>query len=87
MGVGRTRRGKSVPGAYNGEKIGWGRDNAREFLRETGRWRMRSENKARESLAFVAPGVAGGSAHRSRAIDGVVPAPAGRARKAEAKAD
>lgn len=36
--------------AYNGEKIGQGRDNAREFLRENPGLRLEIENKVRESL-------------------------------------
>ena len=31
--------------AYNGEKIGQGKDNAREFLRENPRWRSRSRTR------------------------------------------
>ncbi|MCB2017122.1 MAG: recombinase RecA, partial [Hydrogenophaga sp.] len=36
--------------AYNGEKIGQGRDNAREFLRENPELRVEVENKVREAL-------------------------------------
>ena len=36
--------------AYNGEKIGQGRDNAREFLRENADLAREIENKVRESL-------------------------------------
>ena len=36
--------------AYNGEKIGQGRDNAREFLRENRELAREIENKVRESL-------------------------------------
>jgi len=36
--------------AYNGEKIGQGRDNAREFLRENPDLAREIENKVRESL-------------------------------------
>ena len=36
--------------AYNGEKIGQGRDNAREFLRENPELSLEIENKVRESL-------------------------------------
>ena len=79
--------------AYNGEKIGQGRDNARESLRENRALAHEIENKVRESLGIAllpaalpvaAPSAA---AEASDATDGVVPAPAGRARKAEAKAD
>jgi recombination protein RecA len=36
--------------AYQGEKIGQGRDNAREFLRENPELRVEIENKVRDSL-------------------------------------
>ena len=38
--------------AYNGEKIGQGRDNAREFLRENPGLSHEIENKVRESLGI-----------------------------------
>ena len=38
--------------AYNGEKIGQGRDNAREFLRENAALSIEIENKVRESLGI-----------------------------------
>ena len=38
--------------AYNGEKIGQGRDNAREFLRENPALSIEIENKVRESLGI-----------------------------------
>jgi recombination protein RecA len=38
--------------AYNGEKIGQGRDNAREFLRENTELAHEIENKVRESLGI-----------------------------------
>ena len=38
--------------AYNGEKIGQGRDNAREFLRENPDLSFEIENKVRESLGI-----------------------------------
>jgi recombination protein RecA len=38
--------------AYNGEKIGQGRDNAREFLRENPELAREIENKIRESLSI-----------------------------------
>jgi recombination protein RecA len=38
--------------AYNGEKIGQGRDNAREFLRENAALAFEIENKVRESLGI-----------------------------------
>jgi recombination protein RecA len=39
--------------AYNGEKIGQGRDNAREFLRENPELAREIENKVRESLSIA----------------------------------
>ena len=36
--------------AYNGEKIGQGRDNSREFLKENPELATEIENKVRESL-------------------------------------
>jgi len=38
--------------AYNGEKIGQGKDNAREFLRENPDLTLEIENKVREALAI-----------------------------------
>ena len=78
--------------AYNGEKIGQGRDNAREFLRENRALAHEIENKVRDSLGIAAlpaalartSPVAAGAA--SEEADGVVSAPAGRGRKAEPKA-
>ena len=46
--------------AYNGEKIGQGKDNAREFLRENGDLAREIENKVRESLGI--PALPGGGA-------------------------
>jgi recombination protein RecA len=40
--------------AYNGEKIGQGRDNAREFLRENPELAREIENKIREQIGIVA---------------------------------
>jgi len=49
--------------AYNGEKIGQGRDNAREFLRENPELAREIENKVRESLGIAQrPAAAGSSA-------------------------
>ena len=48
--------------AYNGEKIGQGRDNAREFLRENPGLSREIENKVRESLGIpLLPGKADGA--------------------------
>jgi recombination protein RecA len=45
--------------AYNGEKIGQGRDNAREFLRENPELSYEIENKVRASLGIpLLPGLA-----------------------------
>ena len=38
--------------AYNGEKIGQGKDNAREFLRENPDVAREIENKVRESVGI-----------------------------------
>jgi recombination protein RecA len=38
--------------AYNGEKIGQGKDNAREFLRENPELAVEIENKVRESMGI-----------------------------------
>ncbi|MFN0186567.1 MAG: recombinase RecA [Aquabacterium sp.] len=44
--------------AYNGEKIGQGKDNAREFLRENPELAVEIENKIREQLGIRLVGVA-----------------------------
>jgi recombination protein RecA len=44
--------------AYNGEKIGQGKDNAREFLRENPELAREIENKVRESLGIRPVGAA-----------------------------
>jgi recombination protein RecA len=44
--------------AYNGEKIGQGKDNAREFLRENSELAREIENKVRESVGIPAVGEA-----------------------------
>jgi recombination protein RecA len=46
--------------AYNGEKIGQGRDNAREFLKENSELAREIENKVRASLGIAL--MAGGEA-------------------------
>ncbi|MBK7000863.1 MAG: recombinase RecA [Rhodoferax sp.] len=49
--------------AYNGEKIGQGRDNAREFLRENPALAFEIENKVRQSLGIpLLPGAANADA-------------------------
>ncbi|GAB3365114.1 MULTISPECIES: recombinase RecA [Giesbergeria] len=71
--------------AYGGEKIGQGRDNAREFLRENPPLAHEIENKVRESLgiALLPPGPA---THQEAASDTVV-TPSPRGRKSEPKVD
>jgi recombination protein RecA len=48
--------------AYNGEKIGQGKDNAREFLRENPELAREIENKVRASLGVRPVGAAAGAA-------------------------
>jgi recombination protein RecA len=48
--------------AYNGEKIGQGKDNAREFLRENAELAVEIENKVRESMGVRLIGTAAASA-------------------------
>jgi len=76
--------------AYNGEKIGQGRDNAREFLRENPDLAREIENKVRDSLGIaLLPAVAGQPAAAPEADSGAAedkPAAAGRGRKAADKA-
>ena len=48
--------------AYKGEKIGQGRDNSREFLRENPALAIEIENKVRESLNIPLIGVDGAAA-------------------------
>jgi recombination protein RecA len=47
--------------AYNGEKIGQGKDNAREFLRENPDLAREIENKVRESVGIPALGTEAGA--------------------------
>ncbi|MFY8083320.1 MAG: recombinase RecA [Rubrivivax sp.] len=47
--------------AYNGEKIGQGKDNAREFLRENAELAVEIENKVREAMGIPLLPVAEGS--------------------------
>jgi len=48
--------------AYNGEKIGQGKDNAREFLRENAELAVEIENKVREAMGIrLLPGGADGA--------------------------
>ncbi|WOB08514.1 recombinase RecA [Piscinibacter gummiphilus] len=68
--------------AYNGEKIGQGKDNAREFLRENPVLAVEIENKVREAMGIpLLPGAAGEA-------DAAAPAPKrGRAAKEAAAAE
>ncbi|MDZ7910113.1 MAG: recombinase RecA [Gemmobacter sp.] len=65
--------------AYNGEKIGQGRDNAREFLRENPVLRVEIENKVRDELGVPLLPVDGGA-------EEAVPAKAKKGKAAEADA-
>jgi recombination protein RecA len=61
--------------AYQGEKIGQGKDNAREFLRENADVAFEIENKVREAMGIpLLPGIPGDP------LD-VAPAPKGKAAK------
>ena len=57
--------------AYSGEKIGQGKDNAREFLRENPDLAREIENKIRDSLgvAQLAPAVTGNKAGKASKAD------------------
>ena len=63
--------------AYNGEKIGQGRDNSREFLRENPELRVEIENKVRTELGVPLLPV----------DEAPAPAKGGKAAKAAAKAE
>ncbi len=54
--------------AYNGEKIGQGRDNAREFLRENPGLRVEIENKVRDALGVPLLPVDGEAADAGAAV-------------------
>ncbi|MDD2610554.1 MAG: recombinase RecA [Giesbergeria sp.] len=72
--------------AYNGEKIGQGRDNSREFLRENPALAYEIENKVRASLGIALLPASSAPSNPDSSAD-VVAAPAPRGRKAaEAKA-
>jgi recombination protein RecA len=74
--------------AYQGEKIGQGRDNSREFLKENPALSFEIENKIRASLGIAllpaeeAPKASKASDSDADVIDGVKEKPAGRASKA-----
>jgi recombination protein RecA len=59
--------------AYNGEKIGQGRDNAREFLRENPELAREIENKVRESLGIPLLPRRQRTKWRSRCAEGQAP--------------
>ncbi|RZL47320.1 MAG: hypothetical protein EOP71_06585, partial [Variovorax sp.] len=77
--------------AYMGEKIGQGRDNAREFLRENPALSREIENKVRESLGIpmlaAEAGTADAAASASKADKSDKAEKAEKADKVEAKAD
>ena len=56
--------------AYGGEKIGQGKDNAREFLRENAELAREIENKIRDSLgvALLPAAVNGGKAGKATTV-------------------
>ncbi|HRO53997.1 MAG TPA: recombinase RecA, partial [Alicycliphilus sp.] len=57
--------------AYNGEKIGQGRDNAREFLRENPELAREIENKVRDGLGIaLLPGAAPAASPEDRPVRG-----------------
>jgi recombination protein RecA len=71
--------------AYNGEKIGQGRDNAREFLRDNPALALEIENKVRESLGIaLLPG--GTPTPATASADAAPAAKAGKGKKADAGA-
>ena len=67
--------------AYNGEKIGQGKDNAREFLRENPVLAVEIENKVREAMGIPLLPAADGAASEV-----ATPAKKGRAAKEAAAA-
>ncbi len=56
--------------AYNGEKIGQGRDNSREFLRENPALAIEIENKVRDSLGIKLLPVEGAAAAEAKPVKG-----------------
>ena len=67
--------------AYNGEKIGQGRDNAREFLRENPELAREIENKVRESLGIpLLPADVEAEAEHGREIEATWPPASSRSR-------
>ena len=66
--------------AFNGEKIGQGRDNSREFLKENPELAIEIENKVRESLGI--PPVQASQANADGSVKADKPAKADKAEKA-----
>ena len=59
--------------AYNGEKIGQGKDNAREFLRENPDLAVEIENKVREAMGIpLLPGARGRGAGQAEGRQGLI---------------
>ena len=59
--------------AYNGEKIGQGKDNAREFLRENVDLAVEIENKVREAMGIpLLPGARGRGAGQAEGRQGLI---------------
>ncbi len=54
--------------AFNGEKIGQGRDNSREFLKENPELAIEIENKVRESLGIAPMQPAAGSSDKAEKV-------------------
>ncbi len=75
--------------AYNGEKIGQGRDNAREFLRENEALAFEIENKVRESLGIplLAGGIEAPEAKEEKAPKAAKPGKEAKGAAADADAD
>ena len=69
--------------AFNGEKIGQGRDNSREFLKENPELAIEIENKVRESLGIrlIEPAVVSATAKADKADKADKPAKAEKALK------
>ncbi|WP_310610987.1 recombinase RecA [Limnohabitans sp.] len=75
--------------AYNGEKIGQGRDNAREFLRENEALAFEIENKVRESLGIplLVGGIEAPAAKEEKAPKAAKPGKEAKGAAADADAD
>lgn len=71
--------------SYNGEKIGQGRDNVREFLKENKALALEIENRVREALGVALVPDASGNVPQQAAAASASSRP-GRGRKADARA-